>query len=89
MKIQLGSKVKDVITGFTGIVMADVKYLTGCHHYAVCPDKLTKEGKMQEWEWLDSKRFIKISDKVITLKQAGEIVYVVDESGIEDDPPQM
>lgn len=35
--IKLGSKVKDVVSGFTGIVVAEYKFLHGCTRYCVQP----------------------------------------------------
>lgn len=49
-KIMLGSTVKDRITGLTGVVMARTEYLTGCAHVAILATKLSKEGKVPEYE---------------------------------------
>ena len=35
-QIQLGDKVKDKYTGFTGIVMAKTEFINGCKQYSVC-----------------------------------------------------
>jgi len=51
-KIELRDQVKDVITGFTGIVIARVEYLNGCIQYCVKP-KILKEGKTLEGEYID------------------------------------
>lgn len=72
-KIGLGSTVKDRITGLTGIVMARTEYLTGCAHVAILATKLSKEGKLPEWEWIDetrcildkTKKIIKLSKPVV------------------------
>ena len=48
-----GQTVKEVVTGFTGVIMGRTDYLTGCNRYGVMPVKLSKEGKRAEWEWLD------------------------------------
>ena len=53
-----GSEVKDVVTGFKGIIMGRVEYLTGCNQYAVSSRKLTAEGKRGEWEWIDENRLV-------------------------------
>jgi hypothetical protein len=50
--ITLGQKVKDKITGFTGIAITRCEYLNGCVQYCVKP-KLDKNGKIQEGEWFD------------------------------------
>ena len=57
-KIALGSTVKDRITGRTGVVMARTEHLTGCAHVAILATKVTKEGKVPEWEWIDETRCV-------------------------------
>ena len=46
--IRLGDKVKDSITGFTGVAVSRCEYLNGCIQIEVKPTKLTKEGEMQK-----------------------------------------
>ena len=72
-KIELGSTVKDRITRLTGVVMARTEDLTGCAHVAILVTKLTKDGKVPEWEWIDeticvvdkAKKVIKLSKPVV------------------------
>ena len=49
---KLGSKVIDLVTGFSGIVTARVEYLNGCRQYCVTPS-VDKEGKKQEHDYID------------------------------------
>ena len=42
--IKLGDTVKDTITGFTGVVVCDSKWLHGCRRLSVQPREL-KDGK--------------------------------------------
>lgn len=51
--IKLGSKVKDVVSGFAGIVTGRAEYLTGCTQYLVSPAKVDKDGKIAESYWID------------------------------------
>lgn len=51
-KVKLGVKARDKITGFTGIVIAKSKWLTGCDQFALKPP-VEKDGKMQEAHWFD------------------------------------
>lgn len=53
--IKLGQKVKDKVTGFTGIVIGKAEYLTGCNQYGVQP-KVTKEQKVDSAIWFDEGR---------------------------------
>jgi len=50
--IQLGQKVRDVVSGLEGIVTGRTEYLNGCIQYCVKPP-LDKDGKMQEAWWID------------------------------------
>jgi hypothetical protein len=46
-KFALLSKVKDTVTGFSGVVMSATNYLTGCDRYSVQPTEL-KDGRPQD-----------------------------------------
>jgi hypothetical protein len=48
----LGDRVKDQVSGFTGIVMAHVSYLHGCVRLAVAPEQLDS-GKVIEERYFD------------------------------------
>lgn len=54
---KLGDRVRDQITGFTGIVVAETKWLTGCARLSVQPETL-HEGKVREAETFDITRLI-------------------------------
>lgn len=43
--VNLGDKVKDLVTGFTGIAVGKTTWLYGCHRISVQP-LVDKEGKM-------------------------------------------
>lgn len=51
-KYELGARVKDIVTGFTGVVVARSEFLNGCIRYAIQPAKLS-EGKPIESEHFD------------------------------------
>lgn len=42
MPVQLGDKVKDIITGFSGIAVARTQWLHGCDRITIEPDKTEK-----------------------------------------------
>ena len=50
--IELGQKVKDKVTGFTGIATARVEYLNGCVQFCVTPT-MAKDGKFPEHQYID------------------------------------
>jgi hypothetical protein len=52
MNFKLGSKVRDSITGFTGIATSKHEYLNGCIRISITPP-VDKEGKMQEPQVFD------------------------------------
>lgn len=54
-KFPLGALVKDRITGFTGIVMANVFWLNGCVRCSVQPQEL-KDGKPIDMEAFDEQQ---------------------------------
>lgn len=58
--LNLGDKVKDKITGFTGIVTARLEYLNGCLRMQVTPDKLDKDGEMRDGMVLDVEQLVLI-----------------------------
>lgn len=60
-KIKLGFKVKDYITGFTGIAIAKTKYLHGCTQFGVRSQEL-HEGKPINPVWFDEPRLIIVEE---------------------------
>ncbi len=57
-KFELGERVKDVVTGFVGVIMSRAEFLTGCAQYGVTSTKLDKDGKRHEWEYFDENRLV-------------------------------
>lgn len=51
-EIKLGNKVRDKVTGFTGIATAKIEYINGCIQYCVKP-KVAKDNTMSEGEYID------------------------------------
>lgn len=77
MEVELGSKIKDSITGFKGIATARCVYINGCVQYEITPTTL-KDGVPQKEYWLDEKRvilidIIKIKEKVPTRRVGGPV----------------
>lgn len=58
--IELGDRVEDRISKFSGVVIAKSEYLNGCRRFAVQPEKLTKEGAMSKDEWFDEPSLVLI-----------------------------
>lgn len=66
-KINLGSEVKDKITGFKGVVRARTQYLTGCNVYGCQNPKLDDKGNPQEWKWFDEDQLKLVKDRKVVI----------------------
>lgn len=64
MEIQLGSRVKDRITGFQGIVVVVSNYLYGCRRMGVQPEEL-REGKPGEAHFFDEPQLELVQEDVV------------------------
>lgn len=70
--IKLGDKVKDKVTGFTGIAIARTEWLNGCVRLSVQPDKLV-DGKIAASETIDEPQ--------LTLVKAAAVKVPVSDTG--------
>lgn len=52
---QFGSKAKDKVTGFSGIITGRSIWMYGCDQYCITPS-VDKEGKLMEGKWFDEGR---------------------------------
>lgn len=77
-KIELGSNVKDKITGFAGVVTGRHEYLHGCRRYSVSSTEL-KDGKRLEAEYFD--------EDALDIVQQAVPHKVKDTGGPQNDPP--
>lgn len=59
---KLGSKAKDKVTGFDGILIGRAEYLTGCAQYGIAPP--AKDGKIEQAQWFDETRIEIIGEGV-------------------------
>lgn len=66
MAIELGRKVKDRITGFTGITTGRCVYLTGCNQVLVAPG-VGADGSLRDSHWIDEQKIEYVDDSVISL----------------------
>jgi hypothetical protein len=65
-EFQLGFVYKDKVTGFKGVALGHVRYLTGCNQVLLAPG-LDKEGKVMESLWFDEQRLTQMASKQIVL----------------------
>lgn len=63
-KFDNGEEVKDIVSGFVGIIDCSALWLNGCRRYSVQPK--IKEGEMTKPEsiWIDEESLEKLSDGV-------------------------
>lgn len=64
-KFGLGQVLKDIVTGFKGVVAARTEYLTGCNRYSLQSQKLTKENKPADWQTFDETVLVVTDKKTI------------------------
>jgi len=64
----LGSKVKDTLTGFSGIATARTEWLYGCARISIEPTEL-KDGKPIEAQWFDEQRVEVIKELAPTVSK--------------------
>jgi hypothetical protein len=57
MNIELGRKYKDAITGFEGVAVGHVTYISGCNQVLLAPT-VDAEGKLRESQWFDEQRMV-------------------------------
>ena len=68
MEIELGDKVRDKITGFTGIAVAKTEFLNGCIQFNVLPKQKEKD-KMPEEIGIDVGSLEVINPKRIRIRK--------------------
>lgn len=64
--LKLGKKGRDKVTGFEGILIGHIRYLTGCDQYGIVPP--SKDGKVENTQWFDEGR-IDIIGEGITVNE--------------------
>lgn len=66
---QLGVKVTDRITGFSGVVTGHVRYITGCNQVLVVP-RVKADGSYVDAQWFDEQRLRIETDDPIVLNNS-------------------
>ena len=70
--VGLGDKVKDQISGFTGICTGRAEYLFGCVQVLVAPT-VAKDDKPAESMWFDEDRMVVMKVSVIKRPPSAEV----------------
>lgn len=63
--IELGDKAKDTVTGYTGIAVARTEWINGCARITLMPDKLNKDGGLQQQETFDEPQLVLVKHGVV------------------------
>jgi hypothetical protein len=67
-KLNLGDEVKDIFTGFTGLIVCRTQWIHNCNTYGVKPKKL-KDGVPQENQFFDEPQLEIIEKEVVKSKR--------------------
>ena len=62
-QVKLGDLVKDTVTGFKGIAIADITYYNGCRQICIKPKMKKGEVKMGDGEYVDIQQVKVIKSK--------------------------
>jgi hypothetical protein len=54
-KEMLGYTMRDIVTGFVGVAVGHVEYITGCDQLLLVPS-VDESGKLRESNWFDTQR---------------------------------
>lgn len=65
-KFPLGARVRDLVTGFEGVITGRAEHLSGCNTYGVQP--VAKDATdYKSSQWFDEPRLEQISKKVLVI----------------------
>lgn len=78
----LGRKGKDIVTGFEGVIISLIHYLTGCSQYGITP--LAKDGDIKDSRYFDISR-VEVGERVMEMNKTSE-EKMVDNGGPENGP---
>jgi hypothetical protein len=80
--IKLGQEGRDKITGFQGIITAQVEYLYGCNQYGLAP-RVGEDGVVKNTEFFDEGRIEVVGKGILP-----EEVQVEKRGGMNRDMPR-
>lgn len=70
-EIRLGDEVRDLISGFVGIVVGRSQYLTRCDQYLVEPP-VGDDNKLPDAAWFDIHRLLVVQPQAVVLPTPAE-----------------
>lgn len=84
-RIQLGDTIKDMITGFEGVAIAETRWLNGCRRWAILSREL-KDGVPLEMQWVDTDQCAFVKEADPTIAEMDKALSTVEPGGPQDDP---
>jgi hypothetical protein len=66
-KFKLGVKLRDMVTGLTGITKSRVEYLNGCIQYSIQPP-VGADGKYPDSYWFDQDQLVLVDNGISVQK---------------------
>ena len=69
-RFEIGSKVKDKVSGIHGIITGRADYISGCNQYMVQPDctkQQTKDNTKSDAMWFDELRLEQLDGKPLVI----------------------
>jgi len=88
----IGARVRDRVTGFSGICIGVTRWLTGCDSIGIAPETLGENGKQIESGWFDETRIEVVLDQALVAAEKGlQIVEEIkqDERGGSHETPRQ
>jgi len=64
-KFENGNEVRDIVSGFTGIIDCSSLWLNGCRRYSIQPKMKEGDSNKPESLWMDEETLELISDGVV------------------------
>lgn len=64
MKVELGKKYRDIVTGFEGIAVSRHEYLNGCIRFSIQPQKIKEDGRPVEPEYVDNEQLASVDEGI-------------------------
>jgi hypothetical protein len=62
--MKFGDRVRDEVTGFTGIITAEANYMNGSHQFLVEP-AVSPAGAHQAGAWFEARRLIEAPENIV------------------------
>lgn len=67
-KFKQGEYVRDLVTGFSGVITSRTDYISGCNRYCVQPP-VGEDGKMLDWVAIDEPALERVEKTRLVLEQ--------------------